>query len=80
MKKYVRWLSLIVIIFCVCIFGVFHIRSEEAKNAGKPPATMPKVAPTFVENQGQYDPTVKFYLTAPGKNIFLTDTGIVMDF
>jgi hypothetical protein len=37
-------------------------------------------APFFIENRGQIvNESVRYYMTAPGKNIYLTDTGVVID-
>ncbi|OGL45213.1 MAG: hypothetical protein A2161_21380 [Candidatus Schekmanbacteria bacterium RBG_13_48_7] len=73
-------ISLAILLFvCICTGNADD--NPNPKGVSQANVNLSKIVPSFIENQGQINnETVRFYLTVPGKTIFLTNNGIVLDF
>jgi hypothetical protein len=63
--------------------GSFSPTQLDTRGELKPQAplvALGALAPSFIENRGQFDEHVKFQLRGSGKTVWLTDKGLVFDF
>lgn len=71
-------------VFFACLFSMAFLSVSGAATPGKTDKgrtleSYGKLPLYFIENKGQVDPKVKFYVKTYGKTLYLTDEGIVFD-
>ncbi|MDX2064135.1 MAG: hypothetical protein SFX74_00175 [Fimbriimonadaceae bacterium] len=60
--------------------GILALSTMAAANVGSPATSVVPQNIRFVENKGQWDSAATFRLEAPGQNLWVTKSGVVMDF
>ncbi|TFG89659.1 MAG: hypothetical protein E4H15_08965, partial [Syntrophobacterales bacterium] len=69
---------------CVFLLSVSFLTASGAAAPGKADRdtilkTYGKLPLYFIENKGQFDPKVRFYVKTAGQTLYFTDEGIVFD-
>jgi len=82
MKTKLRLCVLMVIFSClfsVSFFAVSGVAAPEKADKESILEAYGKLPLYFIENKGQVDPRVRFYIKTSGQTLYFTDEGIVFD-